>query len=422
MKIRIGVLCGCALLLLLVAAPLLAKPGVVKTRDGQSYEGDVTESGATVTVKTRNVPIVIQRTDVESIEYLGTLDEQYAQRMARLDPSDANGRVTVARWAFDQGRYDLARDALESALTIEPNHRDATTMLESVRVQVRLERAKKQADDARRTAATAPTTEPATAPATVGSTAPVRGEPRNLLSADDINAIRQFELKPTDTHVRINFSRDVKKRFATANNMRLQDFNALPQFEQLQRILQGGTADMKRDVRIVSDPSSILEYRRNVQPLLLGSCATSGCHGTAGAGGLMFYTPADSEAVTYTNFFIAQTYARQPERQQGPFGAGERRLIDRIEPANSLLLNYGLPANIAEFDHPQVNGYRPIFRNRDDSGYRRVENWIRDGLRPVKVEYDVNFTPPQRQGSERPEATEQSPATQPAPATTQTGS
>lgn len=415
MKTRIGVLCGCAVLLLLVTQ-LWAKPGVVTTRDGQTYEGDVTEEGTAVTVKSRNVPIVIQRADIESIEYLGTLDEQYAQRMARLDATDVNGRVAVARWAFDQGRYDLARDALESALTLEPNHRGANLMMESVRVQVRLERAKKDAAtaaDARRMAATGPATAPATEPN------PSQPEPRNLVSADDINAIRQFELKPTDTHVRINFARDVKKRFATANNIPPRDLNARPPFDQLRWIMDEGTAEMRRDVRIVSDPSSILEYRRNVQPLVLGSCATSGCHGAAGAGGLMLYAPADSEAISYTNFFILQTWSRRPEREPGPFGAGERRLIDRVNPSNSLLLNYGLPASIAEFDHPQVSGYRPIFRNRDDTAYRRVSDWIRSSLIAVTPEYGIDYTPPQRPRGPGDATT--APATDQALPTTQPG-
>ena len=73
MKTRIGVLCGCAILFLL-AALLSAKPGIVKTHDGQSYEGDVKEEGTTVTVTSRKVPLVIQRADIDSIEYLGTVD------------------------------------------------------------------------------------------------------------------------------------------------------------------------------------------------------------------------------------------------------------------------------------------------------------------------------------------------------------
>src|SRR5688500_9203791 len=97
LKTGIGVLCGCAVFLLL-AAVLPAKPGIVKTRDGQTYEGDVTEEGTTVTIATRRVPVVIQRGDVESIQYTGTFDEQFAERIAKLDPKDAAGRVTVARW------------------------------------------------------------------------------------------------------------------------------------------------------------------------------------------------------------------------------------------------------------------------------------------------------------------------------------
>jgi hypothetical protein len=388
---------------------------VVKTHDGHSYEGDVKEDGQTVTVTTRKIPLVIQRTNIESIEYLGTFDEQYALRMAKLDANDAAGRVMVGRWAFDQGHYTLAREALDSALAIEPNNRDAQQMLDSVRIQVRLERAKKDAAltaEARRMSATGPTTAPA-ATVTPPATNPI--EARHLLSADDINTIRQFELKPTDTHVRINFAKDVKKRFTSAENMRPQDFNALPQFEQLRRIMERGTPDMKRDVRIVSDPSAILEYRRSVQPLVLGSCATSGCHGAAGAGGLMLYSPADNEATTYTNFFILQTHARPVGRQEGPFGGGERRLIDRIEPRNSLLLQYGLPPNIAEHDHPPVNGYRPIFRNRDDNGYRRIADWIAQSLIAVKPDYGIDYTPPQRaRGSGAAPTTSTAPATQPA--------
>ena len=420
MKTRIGVLCSCAVLLL-VAALLHAKPGIVKTTDGQSYEGDVTEEGTTVTVKSRKVPIVIQRANIESIEYLGTVDEQFNQRIARLDAKDANGRVTVARWAFDLGRYDLARQALESALTLEPNNRDASAMMDSVRLQIRLERSKQGAATRLAQPATGSTTGPAGAsaepPAASGQI-----DPRVLLSADDINAIRQFELKPSDTHVRINFSRDVRKRYAAAQNMRLQDFNALPQFDQLRRIMETGTPDMKRDVRILSDPSSILEYRRSVQQLILGSCATSGCHGAAGAGGLMLFSPADNEAVTYTNFYILQNWSRPVGQQQGPFGAGERRLIDRIEPGQSLLLQYGLPPNLAEQDHPQVNGYRAVFRNRDDNGYRRVESWIGESLLAIKADYGINYTPPQRAGATREASatgptTNASPTTRPAPAT-----
>jgi hypothetical protein len=416
LTIRTGVAFGCAALsLLLLAAHLSAKPGVVKTRDGQTYEGDVKEDGATVTVTARKVPLTIQRADIDSIEYLGTIDEQYQQRMAKLTEKDVNGRLDVARWAFDEGRYDLARDAVESALTIDPNSREANTLLESIRVQIRLERGKKGGAgtaEARRMTTTPSDVTPTTAPATTVV------DPRNLLTADDINTIRQFELKSNDTHVRINFARDVKKRFAAEQNMRVQDLNALPQFEQLQEILEKGTADMRRDVRIVSDPSSILDYRRSVQPLMLQSCATSNCHGAAGAGGLMFFSPADNESVSYTNFFILQTYSRRVAEQPGPFGPGDQRLIDRVAPARSLLLQYGLPASIADWDHPKVNGYRAVFRNRDDNAYGRLFDWIRDGLKhPLGTEdYGINYTPPTGRSGGRA-----APATNPTtePATTQ---
>ena len=390
MRTRIGVLCGCCAVLCLATTLLLGRTGVVKTRDGQTIEGEITEQAQTITVTRRRIPIVISRGDVESIEYpTGTVQEQFDKRLGSLDDKDVAGRIALARWAFDQDQYLLSRQALESALTIEPTNREASALLENVRMQIRLERTKKAGDERK------PVTSPTTASATTGPTGPqALPDPRHLLTLDDINAIRQFELKPTDTFVRINFAKDVKKRFAQAQNIRVQDFNALEPFDQLQEILRKGTPDMQRDVRIVSDPPSILEYRRYVQPLVLSSCATTGCHGAAGAGGLMLFNPADNEAVTYTNFYLLNTYATKAGEAQGPFGAGERRVIDRLQPQQSLLLQYGLPANIAEHDHPKVNGHRVVFRNRDDIAYRRLSDWITSSLRAIKPEYPVTYTPP----------------------------
>jgi hypothetical protein len=161
-----------------------------------------------------------------------------------------------------------------------------------------------------------------------------------------------------------------------------------------------------------------MDYRRSVQPLMLQSCATANCHGSAGAGGLMFFTPGDTENVAYTNFYILQTFSRKLGGKQGPFGAGEHRLIDRTEPVRSLLVQYALPATIADDDHPHVNGYRAVFRSRDDTGYRRLLDWIADGLvHPMDSDYGITYTPPVgRMGGKAPGATA---AESVAPATTQ---
>ena len=70
------------------------------------------------------------------------------------------------------------------------------------------------------------------------------------------------------------------------------------------------------------------------------------------------------------------------------------------EPSRSLLLQYGLPASIADRDHPKVAGYRAVFRNRDDNTYIRVFDWIRDGLKhPLGTDnYGISYTPPTGRG------------------------
>src|SRR5688572_29828685 len=105
------------LLFVLTAAggPAWAKPGTVTTRDGQTYEGEITEKGEVVTVMMKgNIPVRINRANVSGIEYAGSVKEQFEQRMAKLGKEDAVGRVELAQWALDKKEYDLSMDALDA--------------------------------------------------------------------------------------------------------------------------------------------------------------------------------------------------------------------------------------------------------------------------------------------------------------------
>lgn len=371
-------------LAMMIASGLAADEVIVKTKDGATFQGEYTERGANATVAARGVETVIPKADIVSVERPAAYEDEFRARLAKLDARDVGGRLALAREAFDRRRYELARDTIESALAIDPANRQASEFNDLVQGQIRLERSR---------------VDPATAPPLVRPPQPVGGQAgieKRLLTPADVETIRRKELKPTDTSVRIRFDGDVKKRFADSQNMLMSDFVALPPVEQALMILNGGDNSMRDKVHVLSDPPGLVEYRRQIQPLIIQNCATIACHGGPQGGSVLMITSLEQDLVTYTNFYILQRYARKPVGVTSVFGSGERRLIDRGRGDRSLLANYGLPANIGEFDHPNVNGkpIQPIFRNRVDPRYQMVVQWMNESLAPGEPDYGIQYAPP----------------------------
>lgn len=385
--------CRAVLVSTLFALPLLAREGAVTLKDGRRLTGDIEEADGNVTISIRGIKTVVARADVTSLEYGVTAEEEFNERLAKLEANDAQSRVELARWAFDKEEYDLARKAVDEALKIDPNNADAATLRTTVQSQIRLQRTKANAATRATTGsahpATAASSQPTTGSATTGATTAAG---RAMLSPADINIIRQAELQAGDTQVRLNFANDVRKRFAEQQNMTIQQFNNFSPLAQAMKILEQGDDAMKKDVRVLSDPQSLFEFRRNVQPAVIAGCATTGCHGGAnGIGGLKILNPADNDAAVYTNFYLLQSYRKERPGGNAVFGGGDLRMIDRTHPEDSLLLNYGLPTNISQHDHPEVQGWRSAFRGVQEPTYVRLSNWITSGLTPREPEYGITF-------------------------------
>ena len=414
MSRRAFTFCIAGLVLSSLAALLLADHGIVVTKDGSTYEGDVREEEQSVIVVIRGIETRFPRADIERIDY-GDFEKDFHDQLAKLGPNDVAGRIALARQAFDRRRYDLAREAVADAQRIDPNSREAADMMDLIDRTQRLERSGQAAEPSggpRGGGGGGAMPAPATARA--GAT-PAE---RRLLSAEDINIIRQKELKPTDTGVRITFQGDVKRRFTEQQNVRFADFNRLPPIEQAMQILNDGDDEMRRQVRITSDPSALAEFKRSVQPLVLSGCATTACHGTAAGGGLVLYAPAEGDPVAYTNFYILTQYQSRtaPRGNQGIFGSAMRKLVERGHGDSSLLANYGLPTTIAEYDHPLVGGrtVQPIFRNKADQRFEQVVRWMDESLARIEPDYKLDFPLPRGGGGGGGAgATSTQPSTQP---------
>ena len=387
---------------ILVAAGLVladAKPGLVRTKAGVVYDGTVDEKTDTVVVNVRGIDTSLARDDVDSITY-GTFEERWTASYDALAKTDAAGRIAAGRRAFDMQRYDLAERALRDAQAVEPNNAEAAELLKTTMNQRRLESVKTTPSTPTNStpiSSSTPTATPATKPAVGWS----------LLTADQVNRVKQLELRDTETKTRVAFTNGVLKHFYESNPRltsefpSFQAFRSAPSVVQASRIIHDGASELAKDVKIVNDPEIIADFRNTTQSLILQGCATSQCHGGSGAAAMKFalVSPAAEPAATYTNFYVLQsTKMKRPGGAKPLSETGGTTvipdiafMIDRLRPDQSALLQFGLSDQYAEFKHPHVRGYNGIFpRGRDDPKYKAILAFVQQ-MTPVQPDYGFDY-------------------------------
>src|SRR3954469_21947861 len=215
-----------ALILCLLCTSLHARPGTVRTKDGRTIEGDIADRGTDgATITTKAGQITIRADEIAEIQYGGNIKESYEKRLAAL-PKDAGARshIDLARWLYENKEYELARKELDTALTLDPNNQDATVLRQTVDRTMLL--------DKRPGAAVAPR-QPVVGVAvgagpankTVGGTAV---KDRHLLSPEQINTVKQAELRTDEQRVRVRLDNGVGKKYIERANITPQEFAAMP--------------------------------------------------------------------------------------------------------------------------------------------------------------------------------------------------
>ncbi len=287
------------------------------------------------------------------------VDDEYTRRVRALAIDDVSGHLELAKWCRSNQRWQFVAQRCQHILTLEPSHQPAKLLLETARAYLQ----KDQSNDP-----TSQKTRSAGGPRSPSTT----GKALRELTKEEIQQVRRVELhhdQPERLSIRIDrkalgsFLAHVRNDpgFGYSN----QDFYKLPKTEQAQLILLHGDENDKKNIQIRNDPQRLREFDRRVLPMVIQNCATSDCHGGSGGGrfrlfgGRRLKTPA-----SYATFVALHQYKTE-----------NGSLIDRTNPADSLLLSYGLPPGpVPEKNHPIR--IRAMFDNAEDREYKKMLDWL----------------------------------------------
>ncbi|HEY1922486.1 MAG TPA: hypothetical protein VGG44_06945 [Tepidisphaeraceae bacterium] len=382
----------------LLASGLVAKQGILQTKDGRRLMGDIQDApdGQSVNITIHGATVSVSHDDIAQITYPADAAADFHQRLKALDPTDIKGRLDLSRWALESHEYDLAAEAAQDVQRIDPHEPNAAILLDTITSQKALD-AKLSAR-----ANAAPATGAENVPA--ASATPAEA-PSKFLTMEDVTIIRRMELLPDD-QARLDFTGNVRNKYLALTGADSAAFDAESLAQQALDIFQTNDAQLIKNVRILSDPNVLLTFRMRMQPRILAGCAAAGCHGSTGSGGFFLYPDADKILVAYTNFDILVQTSRKIQGQD-VFGTGPitRPMLDRLHSQSSLLLQFGLPRSLATLPHPDVRDFKPMFRGMDDPTFVEMSNWI-SSFNVIPPEYGIHFKLP----------TGDAPATQPSTA------
>jgi hypothetical protein len=363
---------------LLLASALWARPGIVKTRDGQTFRGDVSEQDDQIVIDHKGIHTIVPRENLRTLTYADSIDQESRRRLARLTRYDVPGRLELAQWLFENHAYDLARGVLDEAREIQPRNPDVADMIRTVDRQSDLENRENRRHAPVELAAADNSPRGAATPAPAGP----RASAAKQLTPEEINIIKQDEWQEGQP-ITARFQNDVRRRFIAREGLTPAEFNRLPPPRQAWAIIHRGTPEMKADV-LLSDPPVMLQFRK-VQRTLVSACAA--CHTESKpVGGFGLQAPADNEAGFYTNFIILQKYGHKE---------GDRKysMIDRERPEDSLLTQFALPPELADAPHPKAGNYKGVVRMRNDPRLKAALEWI-GSLSPIAPDYsDIELAP-----------------------------
>ncbi|MEM8781976.1 MAG: hypothetical protein AAGE65_03880 [Planctomycetota bacterium] len=358
-------------------------------KDGRTLEGRlVIQNDRVVVLEIAGIETTLQRGEVAELEVQQTAQELYDSVRPTLADTDLSARLDLAREMADRDAFALARRELSDLARLFPGDPRIARLDTQVAAKEELAQQRVERDDR---------------PAARNERRPrsrrdrnARPEASDLLSPDQINLIRVYEVDMSGEPRGITIKPETLERFFTiyrgADNQPLSRreqsrFRRQPGHEQLDAIFSTRDRSLYDGVVIASDPPALATFRNRVNgPYVVNYLMRHFGPDAAGTGPKLPLVGSRPSSVdeAYTNFYVLNAYV-------GPSGMP---MIDRRAPEESLLLQWGLPRERAIHPAPQgVEGWEPAFRSVDDPRFQLIVAWINSLFPNPPANYGFSFTP-----------------------------
>lgn len=372
---------------LLTLNPANAEEADVFLKDGRTLHGDVSQTDTHVIIRTPTGPIRIDKKDVLRITSDATPDAEYREMVAVLDGGDVAGHFAVAEWAAQIERWDLVIKRCRYILMFNHRHADALRLLEDARRRQAL-RIKSDVKKTLTTRQQRPAAHPALPPPPrISKLDMLRLKLHELPTSEPAEEVRvRFKRKRIGASILTRFAKEMRNREGYTRDWERRFRRAEPH-EQLRQIVAAVGVQYADEIEVARDTEVFRGFRRNVLPLLVRSCAKTGCHGGSTARVFRFPSTARlGDEYVYGSFLILDTI----ETRYGP-------LIDRELPETSVLLGFMMSPAASSTPHPQLKQrgrkVNPVLRGEADRNYARVLAWIAS-LRTPRPRYELDYKMP----------------------------
>ncbi len=303
-----------------------------------------------------------------------TVDQHIKMLQSQIKPGQAAGHVALAQYLYSQNMYSQALTQIDAALAISPNNQNAILLKSLITTAI-----KSGGGGAKK------------------HTKKYFGKSiGGLLTPEDINRIRIAEWSASEPRPmrgiilkRVKTLHAFWKKFIAPNplyqsmnltKVNYKQFLRLNNFtRQATLIMRFGDPKFTKMLVIRNNPEAIRMFRTTIQPFVLQSCSTVGCHRGQDFHGFKMFGARSTPSLTqtYTNFYILSEYSYHGQK-----------LIDRSNPYDSLLIQYLLPREISDASHP---GKKPL-PNRSFNE-NTVISWISSLAYPTPA-YGIKYKMP----------------------------
>lgn len=356
-------------------------------KDGRTLEGVlVLQNDRVVVLNISGIETTLNRGDLAELEVQQTARELYDEVRPTLADTDLAGRLDLAERMVERDAFPLARQELSDLSRLFPGDPRIARLDTQIAAQEAL--AQEQVAERDRPEARG-------GDGRTRRTRAARPEASDLLSEEQINLIRVYEVDLSQEPRGITIEPDTLEKFFSVyrdgDNQPLDrrgqsQFRRLPGYEQLDAVFSLRDRSLYEGVRIVNDPPALAAFRSRVNgPYVVNYFRRHFGPDAPGDGPKLPLAGSRPTSVeeAYTNFFVLNGFT----------GAEGIPMIDRRNPAESLLVQWGLPRDRATHPAPDVPGWEPAFRGVDDARFGQIVDWITSLYPSPPANYGISFTP-----------------------------